>query len=150
MKTIKQKGFTLIELMIVVAIIGILASIALPAYQDYVSKSKWVGIVAELSPFKTSLAQCFGDNSNLGTSCDTVAELTNYGVSALPQPTNSQAAVTLTGAADEAVITINVLGNANISASTTGDTLTFSSRFDPSKSRITWTKGGTVPDKFVK
>lgn len=149
MKKIIQSGFTLIELMIVVAIIGILASIALPQYHDFITKARWSGVVAELAPLKTSLAQCFANNSNRGTNCDTVAKLQNYGIAALPQPTNSQAAVTLTGAADEAVITINTIGNINISVSPTGDTLTYSSRFDPSKSRITWTKGGTVPDKFV-
>ncbi|HDS1546088.1 MULTISPECIES: pilin [Stenotrophomonas] len=48
-----QKGFTLIELMIVVAIIAILAAIALPAYQDYTSKSKVTAALADLASHKT-------------------------------------------------------------------------------------------------
>ena len=56
-----QKGFTLIELMIVVAIIGILAAIAIPQYQNYIAKSQVSRVMAETGSLKTVLETCIND-----------------------------------------------------------------------------------------
>ncbi len=70
-----QKGFTLIELMIVVAIIGILAAVALPAYQDYTVRAKMSEVILALSACRTSITEVYqsGGSAPLanGWGCET-------------------------------------------------------------------------------
>ena len=76
MKNMKsaQQGFTLIELMIVVAIIGILAAVAIPAYQDYTTRAKMSEVIGISSAAKTSLFEAYASNGAMPATTDSVID----------------------------------------------------------------------------
>ena len=71
MQSSKNRGFTLIEVMITVAIIGILASVALPSYRSYVQRSRVPVVLDGLSAFYTRMEQRYQDTGNYGTTTTT-------------------------------------------------------------------------------
>jgi len=113
-----QKGFTLIELMIVVAIIGILAAIAIPQYQDYITRAKLSKAVSFVDPIKLAMANYAQENA--GTFPSSGSAWTTIGLSAEPTATTEVSAVTTTTGTGAIVITL-----AGIGASYNGSTVTF-------------------------
>lgn len=93
-----QKGFTLIELMIVVAIIGILAAIAIPQYQNYIAKSQVSRAMGETSSVKTSVETCLNEGKtatsacNLGITTSNIQATTVGGTPAAPNADGTNAA----------------------------------------------------------
>ncbi|ARV73480.1 pilin [Vibrio campbellii] len=114
----KQQGFTLIELMIVVAIIGVLAAVAIPAYQDYVKKSEAASALATLKSLITPAELYYQEN---GTS--TAAGLSDLGSVASANDLGTLTSVI--GSGSGGVPTLKFAFGSNSSMAST-DTLTFS------------------------
>jgi type IV pilus assembly protein PilA len=135
-----QKGFTLIELMIVVAIIGILAAIAIPAYNNYTTKAKFTEVVLSADPAKTAVSICATTGDCVSASAINLSLMAS---SAIPcvgsgagcSPATKYAASVATGTTG--VIT----ATAGTSSGLNGETFVLQPQF--SGGRVDWVKSGT-------
>ncbi len=145
-----QQGFTLIELMIVVAIIGILAAVALPAYQEYTKRAKMTEVILAASTCRTTITEVVQTNSS--TALPTAG---NYGCESASQTSKYVASVATTNAGQ-----IQVTAAAGIDSAVTGQTVVMTPYKDDttpltaSDVRINIFKwvcgpGGSMPPKYL-
>ncbi|MBF8159763.1 pilin [Ectopseudomonas hydrolytica] len=150
MKAQAQKGFTLIELMIVVAIIGILAAIAIPQYQTYTAKSQVSRVMSESGQLRTALEACINDGrlviGNGAGQCDPGATGSNLLTGGNSQVSGTPATGTGTPQVSAPLTTTSTIvatfGN-NAAASIATQTLTWTRTVDGS-----WTCSTTVDANY--
>lgn len=135
MKRTLQKGFTLIELMIVVAIIGILAAVALPAYQDYTTRAKVSEVILAASSARTAVAEA----------AQTLGEMPQAASIAFDsQASKYVSSVSYTRSnASVGVVTAVATGDTRIST----DTITLSGTI-AANGQVDWVCGGTIQAKY--
>ena len=130
----QQSGFTLIELMIVVAIIGILAAIAIPAYQDYTIRSRMSEVIIMAAPAKLAVAETASSLGSLGA-----VTATNNGYT-FPGATDEVSGIAITGGTGVVTVTSTV-------TNATG-TLTLTPT-DVGGGQLTWDCAGSMADKYL-
>ena len=136
-----QQGFTLIELMIVVAIIGILAAIALPAYQDYTVRAKVSEIMIAASGQKNTVAEFFETRMQMPAtaSIGTVTQNSAYVATVAYSQTNTTTGLITATASGSTALPATVRSTGTITLTGTGDTAT---------GVVQWVCGGTIPPKY--